>query len=469
MRFATAVRAASLALLVGGLFGGAVPARAQEDPGSPEDAAAWRQSSTERFTVLYRVGGEVARDEVLARADATYEALSQALATRVQGPLVIRLHPDIESFLVANPLAVEADGVIGGSRRSRREAELILGDDEAMVARDALRSELARLLVLEGSDGRMPDVFAAGLARALVPFGGREASGVARLRDAWSRGAVPDWGALTEPDAAYLDPPLVAPTARSIATYLVEREGLGGWLVTMERLRAGAPWREALAVGFGAPPEALAADWARWLPGYLDGGWRHSPLYAPDLAAARASLAAGDPDAVERALRPALPLIALDDAAAAEEVEALLAAAGFAAGGSRELGLALEALEEGAYEVASAHAATAQDQLAAVGSGAVGAAREAAARAERGRRATERLAAAQRLPRWRAAEARTLAVAAAGDFGRLGNQPAVERATAVAEEADRRLQPAGRLLALCGGVMLLWNVRTRRRQSLREP
>jgi hypothetical protein len=423
-------------------------------PGSPPVQPAPAAEPAGRFLVQAPAGMDEARARVLATVVRWDESLSAALGL-VPGtePVTLRLHPDAAALRAAVPLAVVTDGLVAYPRQSRREVDVLMDPAAAEAERDAaLRHALAHRALVERTGGRLGDGFQEGLAAYLAGPRALDAAGVARLREAWGRDRLVPWSDLAVPGAAYLDPPLTYPEARSIAQFLVDQFGLAAVRRWLGAARDATGWRQALEDGFGQPPEQLEAAWRAGLQRYLDGGWRASDLYAPDLAPVADLLARGE-------FEPALALLEAAGEAPGAAALRTRAQAGEAAQG--RLAEALAALEAGDYETAARAAEAARGPLAEAGAPAAGAAGEALARAQLGAEARSRLAAAERLPPWRVLEARALAVAAAAALARLGNDSEADRARRLIEAYDRRLVPAGVALVLAGLALLGWNLRRR--------
>ena len=376
-----------------------------------------------------------------------------------------------------------------------------------------VRYELAHQFLIRLSNDRLPPGWREGMARYMAAPDGQQAAGVARLREAWRRNGVPGWSMLAAPGAEFLDPPLSYPASLAVAHFLVDRFGFAT-LAALARSAAEVPgWRQAVAQVYGRPSEQLEAEWRTWLPSYLDGGWQQHALYRTDLAPVEAQLARGD---YRGALASLAGLTGVQmsvagqaggqgggSGAAPEQI--LLEEARQGTEGLDALRDAYQGLAEGDYTRAADAARQAQIKLSGVagassasgassqsggssGSGAssqlagpsqagssappqsstdaapfnpLGEATALLQRAELGQSAASALTRAQRLPPWRALEARWAAYDAAARFGQLGNDLAAGHARSLAAEMDRRLAPLGALILVVGLALLAYNVRAR--------
>lgn len=441
-------------------------------------SGAWEATDTRHFRILATRDGAAARDHLAARADGILEGLVAVFGPLPGAePLTLRLFGDPAAYRVARPLtpADTAASVRPGGRGidldlAAARAGLAPGTASQVGLDRALRHALTALIAGRMSDDRLPDGFAAGLARFMegppAEAESARAAGVARLREARDRHTLHAWADLNAPGASYLDPPLAGPQNLSIVHFLVATRGFAP-LAAFLRGMAGAPgWRHALEQAYGLPPLALEAEWLAWLPTYLDGGWRRHPLYDLDLGPAETLIARGDYAGAAAQLRgmgalqgPAGP--------AEDALRRLLERADAGRAAREALSGAAASLSDGAYPQALAAAEAAQAVLEDLGD-AEGAAL-AGALAERARIGIEAGAAlrrAERLPTWRSFQARPAALAAAEGFARIGNDLAAERARSRLKALDRRLAPAGWSLFALGVLVLGWNLRLRRRDRI---
>ena len=449
-----------------------VPALAQTaPPPTPIRDTTWAETSTGHFIVLSGPTDGAARDYYASRADGIYSALAAVFGATLETPITLRLFASSEAFRAANPLAVEVDGAVLAGRRGRRDIDIdvphAVGDVPPGTAPhpgldNALRREVAFRLAGALSDDRLPAGFRAGIAQYFEQPGDRRAAGVARLREAWREARLPSWSDLNAPGAAFSDPPLAYPQNLSIIHFLVATDGLAE-LIDFMRASTRAPgWRDALEGAYGRPPVAIEAAWRDRLPAYLDGGWRYHTLYNQDLGLAETMLAQGDFDGVVAHLAGVLSLATGTDSADADDARQLLARAETGQAARSDLALAATGLAAGDYVTARARAIAATRGFDSFGDAAGGdRARQVAARAATGLAAAAALARAERLPAWRAIEARHTAYQAAVGFGQVGNETAAARARARVAALDRRLAPAGGWLLGLGAGLLAWNSRRR--------
>ena len=454
-------------------------------------AEGWKKSETEHFIIHYRGAENVAVAHFKSRADAIYKALSAAFETDLEQPLQLRLYADDEEYLRGNPILIEVEGVIALSRRSKREVDislsralalsLDLGDDagKALSSKNlvldapaelgldnALRRELAYLMMSQLSDGQMAAGFATGIALYMEAPSDPRRMGIPRLRAAYQADNLLPWSALNSPGAEFIDPPLTQPQNLAIVHFLVSRYGYSKLLDFIAFSGRSSGWRNALESAYGAAPARLAADWEASLQGFLDGGWREHALYGKDLSSAKRLISQGDYKSARSQLQSALALVEGMDEAAAREIRGLLERAEAGQDAQSAASAAASALAAGNYAEAETLALDAESGLDAVDDRAgLGLAREVAARARMGLDAEAALQRSRKLPPWRIAEARMEAYEAMRLFSLVGNDLAADEAAEEVRGLDRRQAPFGLVLALLG-IGILWRNKHLRQSDL---
>lgn len=446
---------------------GTAPATAPLPGGDPDAPGPWLADDALPLRLLFRPPSSSAAEALKSRAPAALAALGAALGAELPTPFTLRLYATDDAFARDHPLGRLSNGYWAEEHRPRREAAVVVprtpdGAVDLSALDVAVRYALAHQLLAHASEGRLPGAFQEGIARLFLPPTAATQSGVATLRAAGARGAIVPWSDLAGPGSSYLQPEITYPEGLSIAVQLVEARGFRCLADLAVASASDAPFRDAFARACGVSFETAEAEWRRWLPRYVDGGWRDHPLFRTDLAPARQLLAVGENDRVAALLRAVLAVT--PPGAVADEARALLARAEGGADSNRLLATAAAALSAGDYGAAQAAAAAAKDRAADVGAdGIAGGATELGARAAAGQRAALDEARASRLPRWRVFEARRAAAAAAAAYARLGNDPAAARSRALLDGLDRRVVPIAWLCLLAGALVLGDAVRRRRR------
>ena len=328
----------------------------------------WKEteSPSGRFLVLSADADMEAR-ELVASVDELHDGLSALFGGRLPGPVTIKIHKSRKAYLAANPLVATVGEIDAGTRRPRREIDVYERHDALIASRSALerdvRYEMAHLFIARQSGGRMSPGAQEGLARYLSDRPTAEAdrgqgvvAGVARLRDARRKAALKTWDELSSAGAAYLDPEIAQPQSLSMIHFLVETEGLDAVLDLVEASADAEGWRDAFDAAFQRPPDTLEASFREWLPGYLDGGWRHHDLYVDGVDRAERLIREGRYEIARDRLMATVALLDREDPAGAARARLLIARAERGLSDAEDLGTALRALEDGAYGVAEAAA-----------------------------------------------------------------------------------------------------------------
>lgn len=422
---------------------------------------AWRERATTKFTILYGAGGEVEAARYAGWVDDIYEEIATALSFRTATPLTLRLYPSDEQYYQMNPAARNVPGVVAHADFRRRELVVIvertLQQTEEEV-RNNVRHELTHIVAADLSANRLNTGFQEGIAQYMERPTAELDRRVAALRLARDQGRLLPWRAFDDRDQIYGSPDIGYPQSLSVVAFLVEREGfakLREFLAVSGRSR---DYSSALERTYGVSPALLETEWLDWLPSYLDGGFRRSALMAYDLGFARGLVAEGSYAAAEAEIKQALEWLRKQADTQPEaliiEAESLLTRSEAGMRAEQLAESARQALEQADYERAEQLIAGARTLY-----GELGDARQAEvlaiyqSRAERGLRATDRLAEADALARaLRYPQARSSADLAAQEFSALGDAPRRDNALVLRDTLDQRQRLLGMILLVVGGL-----------------
>ena len=408
--------------------------------------------------IAYRPETAAAYAALQPRLGTAYVALVDAFGASLPAPFTVRLYASDDAYGADHPLARKVGGNWVEEHRPRREASVVApttadGSVDVNALEASVRYALAHQLLAHASNGRLPSGLQEGMARLMTPPSGETQTGVAALRSAMDTGALIGWTALIGPGSAYIQPEVGGPESLSIAVFLVQDRGFGCIRDVAHAAAGDVPFRTVFRAACGVSFADAEAAWLAWLPRYVDGGWRDSPLFSPDLGPARQLLAEGEEAVVVALLRAVVA--ANSGGPLALDAQAMLARAEAGAAAQVALATAQAALAAGDYASARRSAAEAGDRAAPVGaSGALERAAALDARGAEGLAAARELDRATRLPPWQLFAARRAAHRAAILYARLGNDLAAQRAVAVRTTLDRRAAPFAWLAVLAGlGVL----------------
>ncbi|MCC7019453.1 MAG: hypothetical protein IT332_06850 [Ardenticatenales bacterium] len=436
----------------------AISAAALRQPG-------WLVDVGPSVSIAYRPETAAAAAALRPRLGAAVAALGDAFGASLPEPFTIRLYASDGAYGADHPLARKVGGSWVEEHRPRREASLVApftadGSVDVNALEVSVRYALAHQLLAHASNGRLPSGLQEGMARLMTPPSGETQTGVAALRSAMDTGTLIGWTALIGPGSAYVQPEVGVPESLSIAVFLVRDRGFDCIRDVAHASAGDVPFRTVFQAACGVSFAEAEAAWMAWLPRYVDGGWRDSPLFSPDLGPARQLLAEGEEAAVVPLLRAVVA--ANSGGPLAVDAGTMLARAEAGAAAQAALATAQAALAAGDYAAARRSAAEAGERAAPVGaSGALERAAALDARGAEGLAAARDLDRATRLPAWQWVAARRAAHRAAILYARLGNDLAAQRAVAVRTSLDRRAAPFA-WLAVLAGVGILAHAGRRR-------
>ncbi|HMQ31639.1 MAG TPA: hypothetical protein PKD53_12995 [Chloroflexaceae bacterium] len=457
-RLARLAAASLLALLVALAF--VAPAAAQ-------GGAEWLERPTAHFTIAHAPGGEAEAERYAAWVDEIYEEIAAALSYRTATPLVLRLFPTSEDYYQLNPAARNVPGVVAHADFRRRELVVIVErtrQQSEEEVRNNVRHELTHIVAGDLSESRLNTGFQEGVAQYMERPAGELERRVAALRDARDRGRLLPWRAFDDRDQIYAAPEVSYPQTLSVVAFLVEREGFARLREFLAVSARSSGYSSALERAYGVSAAVLETEWRDWLPSYLDGGYRRSALTVYDLGFARGLVEQGSYAAAAEELGQAIEWLRRQAATQPPEVlaeaEALLARSEAGMRAEQLAESARQALERADYMragelVAGARALygqlddATQAEVLAIYEG----------RAERGLRATGRLAEADALARaMRYPQARAAADVAAREFAALGDEARRDNALSLRSALDQRQRLLGLALLLAGGAGVIFSL-----------
>lgn len=452
MRLARLAAASLLALIV---------ALALAAPAAAQGGMFWLERPTAYFTIAYAPGGEAEAERYAAWVDEIYDEIAAALSYRTATPLVLRLFPTGEDYYQLNPAARNVPGVVAHADFRRRELVVIVErtrQQSEEEVRNNVRHELTHIVAGELSDSRLNTGFQEGVAQYMERPSGELERRIIALRDAHDRGRLLPWRAFDDRDQIYAVPEVSYPQALSVVAFLVERDGFARLREFLEVSARSSGYSSALERAYGVSAVLLEAEWRDWLPSYLDGGYRRSALTAYDLGFARELVAQGNYAAAAEELAQAIEWLRRQAETQPPEVlveaEALLARSEAGMRAEQLAESARQALERSDYARAAELVEGARglyDQLDDPTQAEVLAIY--AERAERGLRATGRLAEADALARaMRYPQARAAADLAAREFASLGDEVRRDNALSLRAALDQRQRLLGLSLLLIGGA-----------------
>jgi hypothetical protein len=451
--------AIGLALLVALATALLAPGRAGAQAGE------WRERDTATFSILYVAGGEAEAERYAGFIDTIYDEVSSPFGYRPPPPLTLRLFPTSEDYYQVNPAARNVPGIVAHADFRRRELVVIVertrqqSEDEV---RNNVRHELTHIIAADLTDNRLNTGLQEGVAQYMERPTAELDAKIAALRIAADQGRLLPWSALDDRDAIYGAPEVSYPQSLAVVAFLVDRDGFAKLREFLGISARSSGYRSALERAYGASVTDLEAEWQKWLPGYLAGGYKKSALDSYDLSYARGLLEQGNYPAAVAELAQASAWIAkhadTQPAEVAAQASQLKARAEAGVRATQIAEDARSALVGGDYGRAQQLIGQARLAFAGIGDTRQDTALDVyAQRVQRGIAASEQLVRANDLARsLRYPQARASADVAATEFAALGDQLRLANALALRSSLDSRQRIAGAILMISGlaGVLL---------------
>jgi hypothetical protein len=421
----------------------------------------WRERPTSAFTILYAAGSEAEAERYAAFVDAIYEEVALVFSLRTATPLTLRLFPTNEEYYQVNPQARAVPGVVAHADFRRRELVVIVEQtlqQTDVEVQNNVRHELTHIIAGELSESRLNTGFQEGTAQYLELPSGELERKIAALRQARDQGLLLPWSAFDERDQVYSRPEIGYPQTLSVVAFLIEREGFGTFREFLTTSARSSGYRSALERTYGVSATRLEQEWADWLPGYVDGGYRRNALASYDLTYPRQLVAEGRYSEADLELEQAIVWLeknsATQPADLLAEATALRARATAGLRAERLAEATRQALLQADYDQAQQLLAQARDLYTTIGDNRQQEVlAEYSARIARGQLANQQLLQADAAARaLRYPQARAAADAAAAEFASLGDQLRLDNALAIRQTLDERQRMLG--AALLGLGML---------------
>jgi hypothetical protein len=216
--------------------------------------------------------------------------------TKPRDEIVVTLYGDDDAYARANPVAGHEEGVLGHAQPSEGiigVAVARLRDKSEGFRRDAVRHELAHIVLGDLSGQKLPIGFQEGIAQYLehnIDQRQRFAAAVRRGRESSQLLSFTD---LNRQRPFLSAAGLAYPQSYSMVVYLAERYGFGKVVQFVTTVRDAETLDEALRKVFDRSLTEIEADWQAFLPGYLDQGWARNDLDLWGLAEPRRLLDEG--------------------------------------------------------------------------------------------------------------------------------------------------------------------------------
>jgi hypothetical protein len=163
-------------------------------------------------------------------------------------------------------------------------------------ATNALRSAIARRLLLDATSGQLAPAFIEGMAlyarEPLTPVLSRYA---ALLQNANAQGGLLSWADLNRVATGEMaETDLSVAQQYAVTAFLIDHYGISAYRSFLTASAATSDWRTALETGYGLPANEIESQWRDDLSRWTNGGWKTNVIAGFDLDPARALLERGN-------------------------------------------------------------------------------------------------------------------------------------------------------------------------------
>jgi hypothetical protein len=276
----------------------------------------WDERKSEHFAILFAPGQDVVADYYAGFVDTVYEEISALFGHRTSTPITLRLYPTLEQYYTANPLARNTPGIIAHADFRRHELVVVLPQTENQSpdeVQNNIRHELTHLVVAELSDDKLNIGFHEGIAQYVEHPSRELETRVQLLRNAINSNSLMPWSDLDNREIVYAYPNVSYPESLSIVAFLVDRYSFAKFRDFVTASASASGYRSALEQTFGKTPTELEQDWLRWLPIYVESGYRHTVIVPYDMARIDALMLQGNYALAQQELEPLIDWLRTTD------------------------------------------------------------------------------------------------------------------------------------------------------------
>jgi hypothetical protein len=195
--------------------------------------------------------------------------------------IAVTLYGDDDAYARANPVAGREEGVLGHAH----PAEGVIGvavarlrDKSEGFRRDAIRHELAHVVLGDLSNQKLPIGFQEGIAQYLERDLDQRRRFAAAIRRGHEAQQLLSFVDLNRQRPFLSAAGLAYPQSYSMVVYLAERYGFGQVIRLVTTIREASSLDDAMRRVFERSLAEIEADWKAFLPGYLDQSWARNDL-----------------------------------------------------------------------------------------------------------------------------------------------------------------------------------------------
>ena len=204
--------------------------------------------------------------------------------------IVVTLYGDDDAYARANPVAGREEGVLGHAQPQAGVVGIAvarLRDKSEGFRRDAVRHELAHIVLGDLSKQRLPIGFQEGIAQYLERDQDQRQSFARTLQQGRDTGQLLNFTTLNQQRPFLNAAGISYPQSYSMVVFLSEKYGFGKVIQLVLATRDARTLDEAIKRVFDRTIPELEREWQAFMPGFVAGGWQRNDLDLWDLAQPR--------------------------------------------------------------------------------------------------------------------------------------------------------------------------------------
>ena len=204
--------------------------------------------------------------------------------------IVVTLYGDDAAYARANPVAGREEGVLGHAQPQAGTIGIAvarLRDKSEGFRRDAVRHELAHIVLGDLSKQRLPIGFQEGIAQYVERDHDQRQRFARTLEQGRDAGQLLNFTNLNQQRPFLSAAGVAYPQSYSMVVFLAEKYGFGKVIQLVLATRDARTLDEAMKRVFDRTIPELEREWQAFMPGFVAGGWQRNDLDLWDLAAPR--------------------------------------------------------------------------------------------------------------------------------------------------------------------------------------
>ena len=235
-------------------------------------------------------------EQAYADVQDIFKSALEETGTQPRDEIVVTLYGDDDAYARANPIAAREEGVLGHAQPSEGVIGIAvarLRDKTEGFRRDAIRHELAHVVLGDLSSQKLPIGFQEGIAQYVERDADQRQRFANVVRRAREREQLLSFTDLNRQRPFLAAAGIAYPQSYSMVVYLTERYGFSSVVKLVVAVREAQTLDEAMRAVFGRTLAEVEEDWKAFVPGYLDRTWARNDLDLWNLDEPRRLLGSG--------------------------------------------------------------------------------------------------------------------------------------------------------------------------------